>query len=86
MSPAILHACTHTLLYYSFLKMEFFFMRLIFYQIRIQLPTQFYFKTHLNRTIVLHKRLLRVQQLLLISRLTSENKTLLTLTKSLPVH
>lgn len=61
-------------------------MGLIFYQIRIQLPTQFYFKTHLNRTIVLYKRLLRVQQLLFISRLTSENKTLLTLTKSLPVH
>lgn len=34
---------------------------------------------------MLQNRVLRVQQLLLISRLTAENKTLLTLTKSLPV-
>lgn len=35
---------------------------------------------------MLYKGLLRVQQLLLISKFTSENKTLLTFTKYFPVH
>lgn len=68
----------HIQLYCSFLKRQYFFSwDLSFCQIRIWLPKQFNLKSYLNRAVMLYKGLLRVQQLVLISRLTIGNKNLI---------